>query len=340
MIDYLTHPKFLAYDPSILPSQQPCGSGGMHVKTRWVLDALQDIYPRTRGIADSSEIEADTVLIEPIRFALPIMAAESENRDYENNEMLLDGLKQHKGRKVLFCTEFSMLRIAPALRAELLNTCHLVTASCEFIRQLFKYININTNHILRDPISPICFAETDYKSRRPEIIATGNISWQKNSQQLIEVFKALANVVKRVYIGSASLWYDATNDPVQQRLQEELYKHTDEVIKECTLQPLITRFQQSRFGLWLAWHDATATAVHQMIASGTLITAANHGLAAEIPVWTASGVQAQVQAINQLVSEPNQNLEEQSARVKDWATNHVSYTAFYDQIQQVLKAIW
>ena len=340
MIDYLTHPKYLAYEPSILPSQQSCRGGGMHVKTWCVLDALKDIYPRTRGISDSSEIEAETVLIEPLRFALPIMDTDDHNRDYETNEMLLEGLKAHNGRKVLFCTEFSMMRIDPALRAKILKVCDVVTASCNFQRNLFKYININANHILRDPIPPICFGTTDHKTRRPDLIATGNISWQKNSQQIIEVFKALKNIVHRVYIGSASLWYDTTDDPVQQRLEDEIQKHSDLVIKECNLQQIATRFQESRFGLWVAWHDTTAVAVHQMLASGMLITAANHGLASEIPVWTASGVKKQVQAVTQLVATSDETLELQSERVSTWAKQNVSYTAFYDQIQQVLKAIW
>ena len=319
-----------------------CGSGGggIHVKTYSVLEALKQVYPRTRGIADSSEIQADTVLIEPMRFALPIIAGDGADRDYENNHALLTGLKECKSRKVLFCTEFSLLRMAPALRNEVVKVCDLVTTSFEFQRRLFKYININSNHILRDPISPMFLGNTDYKNRRTEVIATGNVSWEKNSQQVIEVFKALKGVVKRVYVGSASFWYDATNDPLQQRLQEELYKHTDEVVKECTLQQLAARFQQSRFGLWVAWHDTTATAVHEMLASGMLVTAAKHGLASEIPVWSASGVSSQVEAIKRLLGESDAALDEESKRASKWIKENASYEAFHKQVQQVLKAVW
>ena len=234
--------------------------------------------------------------------------------------------------------------MAPALRNEVVAVCDLVTTSCEFQRRLFKYININSNHIsnhiLRDPIPPMGFGESDYKSRRTEVVATGNVAWEKNSQQVIEVFKALKGVVKRVYVGSASFWYDATDNPVQHRLQEELYKHSDEVIKECTLQQLATRFQHSRFGLWVAWHDTTATAVHEMLAAGMLVTAAKHGLASEIPVWSSSGVRAQVEAIKRLLAESDANLEEQSKRVSKWIDDNASYEAFHKQVQQVLKAVW
>ena len=340
MIDYLTHPKVLSYDPSVLPSQQACGGGGIHVKTYTVLEALKQVYPLTRGIADSSEIEADTVFIEPMRFALPIMEIDGARRDYENNEMLLAGLRAHKGRKVLFCTELSLFRMVPALRNELVSVCDLVTASCHFQRQLFKYVSINTDHILRDPIPPMCFGESDYKSRRTEVVATGNVAWEKNAQQVTEVFKSLKGVVKRVYVGSASFWYDATDNPVQQRLQEELYKQCDEVIKECTLDTLTKRFQQSRFGLWVAWHNTTATAVHQMLAAGMLVTAAKHGLASEIPVWAASGVRAQAEAIKRLLGESDAVLEEQSQRASKWIKENASYEAFHKQFQAVLKTVW
>lgn len=69
MIDYLTHPKFLNYDPSVLPSSQG-GGGGMGMKTHRTLEALQQVYPKTNGIMNASDITADTVLVEPLRFTL------------------------------------------------------------------------------------------------------------------------------------------------------------------------------------------------------------------------------------------------------------------------------
>ena len=54
MIDNLTHPKFLNYDPSVLPSSQ--GGGGMGTKTYRVLEALRDVYPRTQEICDASRV--------------------------------------------------------------------------------------------------------------------------------------------------------------------------------------------------------------------------------------------------------------------------------------------
>ena len=61
MIDYLTHPKFVNYDPSILPSSQG-GGGGMGTKTSRVLGGAAETFIRERrGFAMRSEITAETV---------------------------------------------------------------------------------------------------------------------------------------------------------------------------------------------------------------------------------------------------------------------------------------
>ena len=56
-----------------------------------------------------------------------------------------------------------------------------------------------------------------------------------------------------------------------------------------------------------------------MIMSGMPVVAAKHGLASEIPAWSASGVRAQVEAIKRLANETDESLEEQSDRISKWA---------------------
>ena len=118
MIDYLTHPKFLNYDPSVLPSSQG-GGGGMGTKTYRVLEALRDVYPRTQGICDASEITADTVLIEPLRFTLPTEGY--GDREYESVEKLIHGLRNHKSRKILYCSELTLMRMPHFLREQVVG---------------------------------------------------------------------------------------------------------------------------------------------------------------------------------------------------------------------------
>ena len=337
MIDYLTHPKFLNYDPSVLPSSQG-GGGGMGTKTYRVLEALRDVYPRTQGICDASEITADTVLIEPLRFTLTTEGY--GDREYENVEQLIHGLRNHKSRKILYCSELTLMRMPHLLREQVVKLSDVVTANCKFQANVFKYVNVNTNHILCDPVPDVFLSRLSYKERKPRLVATGNVSWQKNAPQVTEVFKRLKDVVERVYVGSASLWYTALEEEGPQRLQDELYANTDRVVNEATTDQIAREFQNARFGLWCAFHDTFATGAQEMIMAGVPVVAAKHGLASEIPVWSASGVREQVAAIKRLMSETDESLEEQSEQISKWSVEHVSYSAFQRQLKEVLRAVW
>ena len=71
-----------------------------------------------------------------------------------------------------------------------------------------------------------------------------------------------------------------------------------------------------------------------------LVVAAKHGLQPELPVWSASGVREQVDAVKRLARESDDALGEKSARVSNWAVQQVSYSAFQEQFKKVLKVIW
>ena len=74
--------------------------------------------------------------------------------------------------------------------------------------------------------------------------------------------------------------------------------------------------------------------------SGIPVVAAKHGLASEIPVWSASGVRTQVEAIKRLLNETDESLEKQSERISKWADENVSYAAFQGQLKEVLRSVW
>ena len=98
MIDYLSHPKFLAYNPAILPSAQG-GGGGMGTKTFRAIEALKQVYPKTQTICNAADITADTVLIEPLRFTMP--TDDYNDRPYETVDQLLEGLHASPSKKGL-----------------------------------------------------------------------------------------------------------------------------------------------------------------------------------------------------------------------------------------------
>ena len=343
MIDYLTHPKLANYNPFQLPSKHG-GGGGIHVKTHFVREALESVYPTSRLISNTSEIEASIVLIEPLRFAMGTdQAEELYGVSYEPYDVVIQGLEHSKAKKILLTTEYSMLRLEPALRKRLLGICDVVVASCKFQNNLLKYVGCHASHIVRDPISKIYCSPFDWTQRKDRIVAVGNISWQKNAQQVIDVFNTLQGDIETMYIGSHSLWYDARNDErfsVTAKLQDDLYNAADIVVPECTIQDLAMMLHQSKYGLWVATHDATATGTMSMLRAGMIVVAAPHGYAAEIPVQIATGTESQVKRIKALHFDTEDKVLAHVAKGNaDWCEKNISYSAFVKQLTDVLRTI-
>lgn len=312
----------------------------MGTKTYRVLEALRDVYPKTRNVYNTSELEAETVIIEPLRFTLPPGNYVAPGAEYESPEVVIEALRKQKSVKILYCSELTLLRMSPRLRKAVLGVCDVVTHNCKFQKQTFKYVGVHSQHLLCDPVPDVFIPKSDYASRSSRVIATGNISWQKNAPQVIEIFKKLKGEIERVYIGSANLWYDASSQEGPQKLQDSLYEQVDTIIPEATTAQIAEEFHKTRFGLWVAFHDTFATAAQEMIMAGIMVTSAKHPLASEIPVWNVSGVNAQVKAIRSLREQPIEALIEQSKRLTEWARKHVSYSAFQNQLKSVLKSVW
>ena len=111
-------------------------------------------------------------------------------------------------------------------------------------------------------------------------------------------------------------------------------------MREATTEHIAREFHNARFGFWCEFHDTFATRAQEMNMTGLSVVAANHGLASEIPVWGASGVREQVEAIKRLAIESDESLEEQSETISKWAVKNVSYGAFQRQLKEVLRAVW
>ena len=334
MINYLTHRKFSNFNPDILPSMQG-GGGGMSCKTYRVLEALREVYPGAKIAVNGSDVFADTLLIEPLRFMIP-----GEEGD-DDTETLLETLKNYDGRKVLYCSEFTLLRMPPKLRNRLLGICDAVTANCRYLGRLFRYIGVNTNQILCDPVPEPLFVPDGGLKRRNRVIATGNVSWTKNTDGVIEVFKRLKGIVERVYIGSAKLWSNS-NDVHAHRMEDALRANTDVFVEEATPKEVANHMKQCQQGFWCAYHDAFATAVHEMLMSGLVVVAAPHGLAKDIPVYVCDSICDQAETIRCLsakIDPEKTSYVLESAGNTAWANDNVSYKAFNQQLRKVVGGI-
>lgn len=326
MIDYLTCSKWLNYDVNILPEKQGFG-GGMPVKTQRVLDVLGRRY-FVRGISEVSEATAPLMVIEPLRFNLL--------EAHEDPHQILADLQAHPAKKLLYCSEMALLRMDPDLRNGIFNSIDAISCNCLYQAEMFKYISVKPNAILTDPIPCHIFKPSEKRQRR--VIATGNISWQKNASYLVEIFSELQQLgIETCYIGSASLW-GQTSDPENLRLERELKQVTDHYYPSLTQADTAEVMRECSVGLWVAWHECFGMGLAELMASGLHCWMFPHGLRNERPGlnFDFNTAKEGAAAISEKIENPPARLSRTSRK---WAVENVSYEAFLSQFYDIIGRI-
>ena len=339
MIDYLTHTSFIDYDESLLPSRQLPGvtGGGMSTKTARVLEVLHKNYPQAKAVGNTCDISPDSavVLVEPLRFTMEIAGND------ESIEEVLRALENASYRKILYCSEKSMVRMAPGLSRRLFDACDIVTANCTFQEGLLRYLPwCPPTYRLCDPVpDDFVFEGADVKRKR--VIASGHIDWHKNVERLIEIYKNLNGEMERVYVGSHNLWTNTETTKVKERLQSELYKHCDTIVEDANRFTLSKLYRESLLAVWIAMHDTFSFGLHEMMRCGVLVSAANHGLAAEVPVYVGHKASDQVERLKELASIKPDELERVGTKIAKIAATRCSYETFQKQFESILyKLYW
>ena len=329
MIDYLTSEDYALYNPDVKPSRQR-NAGGMQAKTYRVSDALEEYFPGSKTVHKLEDITANIVLVEPLWY---ILKPEHEPIEYWERQM--EALKQVQAKRVLFGSEFSVLRVHPYWRKALVNQADIVTVNCDFLRNLFGYAGITGPELLTDPMDSRFVPGPIPRQKR--VVAMGSISWMKNTMHLIEVFKRLEGQVERVYIGSGRLWgyIDKKND----ELQAELFEHTDRIIPDASMPESLSELQQAKVGYWCAYHDTFSSCTHEMLACGVPVVAVPHGHAKELPVHIESDIDDQVSKILEVANMSDDEYSAESNKLARWSQAHNSNAVFASQLREVIRKI-
>ena len=235
---YLTLDRYSQYQPD-KPVTEKNPGGGMGTKTLSAIDAWRRFYHVTVGeqLCGGAEI----LVVEPLWFRIRGGVGDLKKPDID---IAIEEYKNYSARiKVLYTSELALLKLDRHHREAIVDASTVVTTNCQFQENLFKAFNI--------PTMPLCDVTNpkDYyrptTEKRLAIAAMGRISGDKNSQKVVEIFKALENKIERVYIGGASLWgyFDRQDLHVESQLKsnsDAFFNNVDqyEVAMQMTLIPM------------------------------------------------------------------------------------------------------
>ena len=326
MITYLTHQKWIDYNVNVRPEVQGHG-GGMAVKTQRIIEALGRRY-NIQATSDIEKIDAPYVLVEPLYLTL---FKPKDQPELHWEKLVALGELASQGRTlILVCSEWELMRWQPVFREKVLATFDKITCNCEYQANLFNYFGVKPDGILCDPIQADLFCPP--KNDDPDLIvlATGHISWQKNTEAVIEVFGQLMEQgIQTSYIGSADLW-GKNETEYNKELETDLKQVTTHYHKSLSQQEVVSEMQKAKVGLWCAMHETYGQGFAELLSCGRPVIAHDHGLRNERPYYDVD-----IDTIlNLLTSEETWTSASKEAR--DWTNKNVSYDVFLQQFSEVI----
>lgn len=322
-MDILVPASVAQYDLSRPPGNANPG-GGVGVKYARVEEVLQRRSPSVRRVSALESIRSDFVIVDPLWFNW-------NNRD--NREEKLEAFLQMAFPHVLlYGSEQNLLRWPARLREKLVSQVSWITHNCRYQRDMFRACGIYQSQYLCDPVPEHIFYPVQ-KERR--IYASGQISWEKNTEALIEVFLYLqGSGIETCYIGSASTWGDGdcpAADMRRQELASELEEVTDVFLGNVSQAVAARWANSSLYHLHVATHDCSCQNQQEAALGGAVLWGLQHPINGERPVFWYKSTAEVAEAIL------SYQHTRQAQDIASLAQSNWSYEAFLRQFDRILQ---
>lgn len=326
MLQFLTLENYAGYDLEKLPSENPQG-GGMSMK--WArIEALCNHYFIDYELNTAHDgISDDAGLVMDVDYVYHLWRT-------GGFEAFMDWLVNRQSRTVLMCTTRMALRMPKNVLVGVVNECSAVGSSCKFVQRLLRYHGVSSQ-LFVDPILDSYSENAVGVERENRVIATGQISWFKNTRQVIDVFTALKDSpIRTMYVGGAGFWSNHFVNDSSMSMQHELERICDEYIEEATESEFAKLLYGSRFGLWCAWHDCSAYSLFEMMYAGVIPVCVPHGLADDLDVRTFDSADKMAEAILELSDE---DTSRESEALSVITRKRSGERSFLDQLRKLLS---
>ena len=327
-MDILVPQPVAAYDLAQPPSLANPG-GGVGVKYARVEQALAQHYSVRRvHLLEDVQVSADDVLI------VDALWFNWNNQDVRE-EKLARFLQCNFSRVLLYGSEQNLLRWPANVRYQLLDNVTWVTHNSAYLQAMHRVAGVHHSRFLCDPVPETLFYP-EQKYRR--IYASGQISWEKSTDKVVEVFALLKDTdIQTCYIGSATTWGDgdcSAADAERKRLEQELRSVTD-VFLGNILQSQAARWANSAlYHLHAAQHDTSCQNQQEAALGGAVLWGLTHPINTERPVFQFTEPKALVEALLQF--DAQDDVLARCREVLAHATERWTYPAFHTQFSDIV----
>ena len=327
---YLTLDRYSKYD-QFLPITPSNSGGGMGEKTIWAVNTLSSQY----SVRVSQDIEPDheIVVVEPLWFRI---RGGMNNLTTPPLEESVDSFEKNNAQlKIVYTSETSLMKLPPEYRRAIIASADVITSNCDFQKNQFNMMDI-PSQLLCD-IAPEHLYYNPLVPKRLSVVALGRISTTKNSQKVLDIFRALEGTgIERVYIGSANLWGDESR--IDKHLEQEIKRYSDKFYRNIPHIMVGKILSNIAFAIFDTFHDCCSTSNLQALMSGILCFYGVHGLWNERPgVHGLETVNSFVEAMDShsdgFTQVPDKDTR---AEIESWALDNCSTFAFEKQWEGVI----
>lgn len=172
--------------------------GGLSTKAKYLALAVPNMSFVTEAV-DMGDIS----IVDVLYFSAGGTEKERDRR--------IEAYRKHKGFKILWTSDFEILRWLPEHREQILDRTHIIAANSPYMEQLLQgYFDHNNIALLTDPIDTN--QTTGNLNRDNTIYSCSQVLLEKGIDDIISLYKGLRTgtpnerKLKRVFVGSSNSW--------------------------------------------------------------------------------------------------------------------------------------
>ena len=328
-LNYLIPDRFGKYNLNTSPSRQNPG-GGLGTKAQRAIEAWSSYYEVNVTEHIEECLESELLVVEPYWFR---SRGHQKLKNIDVGQAVEAYTSYAAKIKILYSTELSMLEIPAGIRHRIFEASDVVTTPCDWLRDFYEMQSVRSMRLC-DPVPSVFYEPNSRKT--VSVVAMGRISTDKNTEKILEIFKALkGKPIQKIYIGGAALW--GHTDPVDESLERAIHAESDELHYNLTQPQIVEKLAEAGCAVFDTFHDTGSESNLEACMAGVVSFYGSHGLWNERPgvhnLQTVSEFVKAIAEMTQSFTEPP--LEEERQKTEQWAIANCSYDQFLKQWKDI-----